>query len=152
MKTKIYWTIKGLIILFIKFRFFIRCNQAFKLLHTSISNIYLNLSLNPNGFITYIISDTFVSSPIYCMIPDMHLQRFLCIKSSQIQTYVFTIKPEGHWSIYQEAFVILINALMFIEDKVDVYTREKSELHLVRFSSTPPLRSAQRWYTLCFNK
>ena len=36
-KTKIYLTIKGLIILFIKFQFSIRCNQVFRLLHTSTS-------------------------------------------------------------------------------------------------------------------
>ena len=35
MKTKIYQTIKGLIILFIKLQFSIRYNQAFRLLHTS---------------------------------------------------------------------------------------------------------------------
>ena len=46
MKTKIYWTIKGLIILFIKFQFSVKCNQAFKLLHISTSNNYLNLNLN----------------------------------------------------------------------------------------------------------
>ncbi len=34
-KTKIYQTIKGLIILFIKLQFSIRCNQAFKLLRTT---------------------------------------------------------------------------------------------------------------------
>ncbi len=48
-KTKIYQTIKGLIILFIKLQFSIKRNQAFRLLRTSTSNIYLNLSLNPNG-------------------------------------------------------------------------------------------------------
>ncbi len=56
-KTKIYWTIKGLIILFIKLQFSIRCNQAFKPLRTSTCNIYLNiylyLSLNPNGLQPY---------------------------------------------------------------------------------------------------
>ncbi len=54
-KTKIYQTIKGLIILFIKLQFSIRCNQAFKPLCTSTSNIYLNiylnLSLNLNGLL-----------------------------------------------------------------------------------------------------
>ncbi len=54
-KTKIYRTIKGLIILFNKLQFSIRCNQAFKPLHTSTSNIYLNLSLNLNGLVTCII-------------------------------------------------------------------------------------------------
>ncbi len=36
-KTKIYQIIKGLIILFIKLQFSIRCNQAFRPLYTSIS-------------------------------------------------------------------------------------------------------------------
>ena len=60
------------------------------------------------------------------MIPDVHLQRFLCIQSSQVQAYVFTVRPGGHWSTHQEAFVILVNALTFLEDKGDVRTREKS--------------------------
>ncbi len=42
-----------------------------------IPNIYLKLSLNPNGFDIFIIFDTFVSSPIRFMIPDMPLQKFL---------------------------------------------------------------------------
>ena len=66
-KTKIYQTIKGLIILFIKLEFSIKCNKIFKLLH----NIYLNLSLNSNGFVICIISNTFVSSPIRLMILDL---------------------------------------------------------------------------------
>ncbi len=48
-KTKIYRTIKGLIILFIKLQFSIKCNQAFRPLRISTSkhlpqplNIYLN--------------------------------------------------------------------------------------------------------------
>ncbi len=72
-KTKIYQTIKDLIILFVKLHFSIRCNQAFRLLRTPTSNIYPNLSLNPNGLITCIIPDAFVLSPIYLMIPDVHL-------------------------------------------------------------------------------
>ena len=38
MKTKIYQTIKGLIILFIKFQFFNQVQQAFRPLYTSIFN------------------------------------------------------------------------------------------------------------------
>ena len=83
-KTKIYQTIKGLIILFIKPQFFIRYNQAFRLLRISTSKylpqsqiIYLNLSFNSYNFITCIIPNIFVSSLIYLMIPDMHLQRSL---------------------------------------------------------------------------
>ncbi len=72
-KTKIYWTIKGLIILFIKLQFSIRYNQAFGHYVPQTPNIYLNLSLNLNGFITCIISNAFVSSLIYLMIPNVHL-------------------------------------------------------------------------------
>ncbi len=78
-KTRIYQTIKSLIILFIKLQFSIKCNQAFKLLHISMTNIFLNLNLNPNGLITYIIPNIFVSSwyiciiPICLMIPDIYL-------------------------------------------------------------------------------
>ena len=83
MKTKIYQTIKGLNILFIKPLFSIRCNQAFRPLHTSTSSIYLIFSLNPNSLVTYIIPDIFVSFPIWLMISDLHLQKSLHpIKSS----------------------------------------------------------------------
>ncbi len=71
---KIHRTIKGLIILFIKVQFSIRCNQAFRPLRTSNSRhlpqtqiIYLNLSLNsqrPTGLVTCIIL-------IYLYHPDM---------------------------------------------------------------------------------
>ncbi len=47
-----------MIIVFIKLQFSIRCNQAFRPLRTSTSNIDLNLSLNsqrPTGLVTYII-------------------------------------------------------------------------------------------------
>ncbi len=124
-KTKIYQTIKGLIILFIKLQFSNQVQQAFRPLRTSTSNIYLNVSLNPNDLITYIIPNTFVSSPIHLIIPNVHQQKFLFIHTSQVQAYVL-VRPEGHWSTYQEAFVILVHALTFIEDKADVRTREKS--------------------------
>ncbi len=82
-KTKIYQTIKGLIILFIKLQFSIRWNQTSKLLHTSTSKYLLQhlpqhllqpqpQSQRPDGLITCIISDKFVSSPIRLMIPDVH--------------------------------------------------------------------------------
>ncbi len=58
------------------------------------------------------------------MTPDVHQQKFLCIQSSQVQVYIL-VRPGGHWSIHKEAFIILINALMFIEDKANVRTREK---------------------------
>ncbi len=100
-KTKIYQTIKGLIILFIKFQFSIKCNQAFRPLHTSTSNIYLNLSLNPNGLVTYIIPDAFVSSSMHLYylqyaswLQTNTQQRFLYIKSSQVQAYVL-VRPRA---------------------------------------------------------
>ena len=58
------------------------------------------------------------------MIPDMHQQKFFYIQSSQVQAYVL-IRFDGHWSTYQEAFVILVNTLTFLKDKADVRTREK---------------------------
>ncbi len=58
MKTKIYQIIDSLIILFIKLQFFHQLYQAFKPLHTSISNFDLNFSLN-------LMALSFVSSPIY---------------------------------------------------------------------------------------
>ncbi len=81
MKTKIYKTIKGLIILFIKLQFYNQVQQAFRPLRISTSNIKLNLSFNLNGFITYIISNTFVSFLICLMIPNIYQQRPLCIQS-----------------------------------------------------------------------
>ncbi len=64
-KTKIYQTIKGLIILFIKFQFSIRCNQPFRpIAYLNLQHqpqphiIYLNLSLNSKrstGLVTCII-------------------------------------------------------------------------------------------------
>ena len=79
MKTKIYWIIKGLIILFIKIKFSIKCNPAFKPLPISNSNIYLNLSFHPNDPITCIISNAFILSLIYLMIPDVHLEKLTYI-------------------------------------------------------------------------
>ncbi len=76
MKTKIYRTIKGLIILYIKLQFSNQVQQVFKLLYTLTSNINLNLSLNFNDLVTCII---LVLSPIRLMIPDVHQQRSLCI-------------------------------------------------------------------------
>ncbi len=112
-------------ILFIKLEFSIRCNSAFRLLCTSNSNIYFNLNLNPNRLVTCIILNAFVSSLIRLMIPDIYQQRSLCIQLGQVQAYVF-VRPEGHWSTHQEAFVILVNALTFIEDKADICTKKKS--------------------------
>ncbi len=78
-KIKIYWTIKGLIILFIKLQFSIKCNQAFRLLCTSTSKHlpqYLSQPQlqyqRPDGLVTCIIPDAFVLSPIRLMIPDVH--------------------------------------------------------------------------------
>ncbi len=72
MKTKIYQTIKGLIILFIKLQFSNQLQQAFILFRISKSNLDLNLSLNSDGFVTYIILDAFVSSWIHLITPDLY--------------------------------------------------------------------------------
>ncbi len=75
-KTKIYQTIEGLIILFIKLQFSIGCNQAFRPLRTSISKHLPQpqpRSQWPNGLVTCIIPNTFVSSLIRLMIPDVRI-------------------------------------------------------------------------------
>ena len=116
MKTKIYQTIKSLIILFIKLQFSNQLQQGFRLLHTLTSNLDLNLSLKPNGVVTCIIPNTFILSPI-CLVhnsrPSLHQQKFLYIQSSQVQAYIL-VRPESHWFTHQEAFVILVQALIFI--------------------------------------
>ncbi len=95
MKTKIYQTIKGLIILFIKLQFSNQVQQAFRLLRISTSNIDLNLSLNSNGLIICIIPDAFVSSLIHFMILDVCQQRSLYIPiKGQVQAYI-SIRPKG---------------------------------------------------------
>ena len=121
-------------------------------MHTSISNIYLNLSLNFNDLITYNMSNTFVSFPICLMIPDIHLQRFLCIqwKSGLGLCTCQAWRP----------LVYLSGGLCFshqcpdivIEDEADVRTREKVELCLEKLLSTPPPRGTQGWYTSRLNK
>ena len=61
------------------------------------------------------------------MILDVHLQKFLYIQLSQLPAYVF-VRPRGHWSTYQETFVILVNTLIFLKNKADIRTKEKSWL------------------------
>ncbi len=120
-----------MIILFIKLQFFIRCNQAFRLLRTSTSNIYLNLSLNPNGLVTCIIPDIFVSYrytyiiSIRLMISDMHLQRSLhLIKSSpglrNYQAWRPLVYPPRGLHLFRQYPDIVM------EDEADVRTKEKS--------------------------
>ncbi len=67
---------------------------------------------------------------------------FYISNQGQIQAYVF-VRPRGHWSIHQEAFVIYVTALTFIEDKVDVRIREKSQLRLAGLISILPLRDVR---------
>ncbi len=130
-KTKIYQTIKGLIILFIKLQFSIKCNQAFRSLSISTSNIYLNLSFNPNGFVTCIIPNAFVSSQYTCilsirrMIPDVHLQKSLHpIKSSPS---LHTHQTWGSLVYLPEGLCYSCQCLdVVMEDKADVCTKEKS--------------------------
>ncbi len=73
-KTKIYQSIEGLIILFIKLQFSIRCNQAFRPLRTSTSQHLPQPQpqfQRSDGLVTCIIPDTFVSASIRLMIPDV---------------------------------------------------------------------------------
>ncbi len=75
-KTKIYQTIEGLIILFIKLQFSIRCNQAFRPLCILISKYlpqFQPQSQWPDGLVTCIISDVFVLFSIHLMISDVHI-------------------------------------------------------------------------------
>ncbi len=95
------------------------CNQAFKPLHISTSNIYLNiylnLKLNRNGFITYIIPDAFLSYPIHLIHdfrPSLHQPSFYVANQSQVQAYIL-VRPGGYWSTHQKAFIILVKALTF---------------------------------------
>ena len=129
MKNKIYQTIKGLIILFIKLQFSIKCNQDFKLLRTSNSNIYLsfylNLSFNPNGLITCIILNAFVLSLICLMILDMHLQKSL--HPIKLSLYLRTCQTWGPLVYSLKGFCHSRQYLdVVIEDKTDVRTREMS--------------------------
>ncbi len=96
MKTKIYQTIKGLIILFIKLQFFNQVPQAFRSLYISTFNLDLNLSLNLNDFINCMIPNTFVLSPIRLMILNVHHQKFLYIQLSQVEFYVL-VRTRSHW-------------------------------------------------------
>ncbi len=127
-KTKIYWTIKGLIILFIKLQFSIRYSQASKPLHISNSK-YLPQpqpqSQWLDGLNTYIIADAFVLSPIRLMISDIHLQRFL----HPIKSGLGLCVHRQAW----EPLIYLPGGLCHSchcpdvpEDKVDVCIREKS--------------------------
>ena len=126
MKTKIYQTIKGLIILFIKLQSSIKCNQTFKLLRISTFNIYLNFSLNPNDLITWIISNIFVSSPICLMILDVYLQKFLCIQSESnpglrtCQAWEPLVYPPGGLYHFRQCPDIVMG------NKADIHTRKKS--------------------------
>ena len=91
--------------------------QAFRPLRISNSNLNLNLNLNPNSLITYIIPNAFVLSPIRLIHdsrPSLHQQRSLYIQSSQVQAYIL-VRPKSNWFTHQEAFVILVKALTFID-------------------------------------
>ena len=62
---------------------------------------------------------------------------------SQVQTYLLVVKSGGHWFIHQEAIVVLINTLMYIEDKMDISIKEKSKLRLAGLLSTPQPRNTR---------
>ena len=79
---------------------------------------YSNLSLLPNGLVACIISDVFVSSPIRFMTPDIPVQKSLRIQSkSGPDLHTCRQVWKGHWSTHQEAVVILVKAMTYIEDE-----------------------------------
>ncbi len=126
-KIKIYWTIKGLIILFIKFQFSIRCNQTFKPLCISTSNIYLNLSLNPNDLRPHHLYDpnAFVSSPIRFMTPVIYI--------AEVSMHPIKLGPSLRTRQAWKPLVYLsgdlrhfCHSLDVLADKADVHTKEKS--------------------------
>ena len=111
-KTKIYQTIKRLIILLIKLQFFIRCNQTFKLLRTSIStstSIPMALSL--------------ASYPMHLYYPNIsHNSRRAPVKVSASNQ----VKPRPTCSLLglgaiglstKKPLSFSVNALMFIEER-----------------------------------
>ena len=88
------------------------------------------------------------SSQYICIIPNTpyesrhtYNRSFYTSNQNQIQTYIL-IRSGSHWFTHQEAFVILINTLTFIEDKANVRTREKFQLRPARFPSTLLPKSA----------
>ncbi len=123
-KTKIYWTIKGLIILFIKLQFSIKCNQAFRPFCTWTSNIYLKLNLNPNSLIIYIIPNIFVSLK-YLMTPDVHITEvFIHLFKSDLGLHIcqalrLLVYLLGGFRHSHYCFDVL-------EDQVNIRIREKS--------------------------
>ncbi len=126
-KTKIYQTIKGLIILLIKLQFSIRCNHAFRPLCTSISNIYLNLSLNPIGLI--------VSSHVSSQCIRIILIRLITLNIHTVEVFIHPIKSGPGLRTHQ-AWGPLVYPLGGLchshhcfdvpEDRTDVHIREKS--------------------------
>ncbi len=69
------------------------------------------------------------------MILDMHLKS-LYIQSSQVQAYIL-VRPRGHWSTHQKAFIILVIALIFLKTKLTSAQRRSPnyvqlDLHLYR--------------------
>ncbi len=126
-KTKIYQIIKGLIILFIKLQFSIRCNQAFRLLRISTSNIDLNLNLNPNDLMALSLA----SSRYICIIPI----RLMTPDIYTIEVSIHLIKSGPGLCACQVwgplvdlpgGFCHFGHYLDISEDNADVRTKEKS--------------------------
>ncbi len=69
------------------------------------------------GLVTYIILMHSYHPQYASWLQMFTQQRFLYIQSSQIRAYVF-VRPGGHWSTHQVAFIILITALMFLNTKL----------------------------------
>ncbi len=68
-------------------------------------------SQRPDGLVTCIIPNTPHDS-------RRAYNRGLYIQSSEVQAYVSTAKPGGHWSTHQKAFIILVTALTFLKTKL----------------------------------
>ncbi len=149
-KTKIYQTIEGLIILFIKLQFSIRCNHAFRLLRTSTSkhlpqlpNIYLNLSLNPNGLMASLLA----SSPMHSYHPQYAswFQTYTQQRSLYLIKSGSGLRTRQGWELLvypPRDFCHSCHCFDIPEDKTDVRIKEKSYLHPAGLLSTPPPRGA----------
>ncbi len=77
------------------------------------------------GLVTCIILNAFISFWYTSWLQTYTQQKFPCIQLSQVQAYIL-IRSGDPWSTYQEAFVIPVTALTFMEHEADVYAREKS--------------------------
>ena len=121
MKTKIDQTIKGLIILFIKLQFSIRCNQAFRPLHISNSK-YLPQPQSQSQWSRHLHHTRYI-----CIIPDIpHGSRHATAEvfaSNQAKPGP-TYSPLGLGAAglsTKKPLSCLVKALTFMEEKQSCY-------------------------------